>query len=194
MKPTQDATADSQTTEFVKQPEASDDPLIEVLRDALGDDGWTAAWRREPSPNLLGEVLRQWYRRRALARGEDEHVPLYLALSETHSGDEAVAHQHEIERHPRCVASFGTLAETAVERDRAWSAIGQRGVARKGSFRFRAAVRFSLPDEAFTELLELMEQWAREDRVEPNAFAAWTRACQVCCFARNFVTDFSDCF
>ena len=103
-------------------------------------------------------------------------MPLHLALSETHSGDEAVAYQRNSERHPRCVASFGTLAETAVERDRAWAAIGQRGVSRKGSFTFRVAACHSLPREALTGMLE---QWAREGRVEPNAVAAWTRAGRV---------------
>ena len=176
MRRTLDAIRDWQTAEFVERPDALYVSLDQVLLYALGDDGWTAAWNREPPPDLIGEVHRQWYRRRALASGEDEHVPLHLALSEMHSGDEAVAYQRKVERHPRCVASFGTLAETAVERDRAWSAIGQRGVARKGSFTFRAAARLSLPGEALTELLE---QWAREGQVEPNAFAAWRRAARV---------------
>ena len=172
MMRTPDTIRDSQTAEFVEPRDA----LYWSLHRALGDDGWAAAWPREPPPHLIGEVRRQWYRHRALASGEDEHVPLYLALSETHSGDEAVAYQRKIERHPRCVANFGTLAETAVERERAWSAIGKRGVARKGSLTFRAAARLSLPGEALTELLE---QWAREDRVEPNALAAWTRAARI---------------
>ena len=172
MRRTPDAIGDSQMPAFVEPLDELYVSLKYALLHALGDDGRTAAWRREPSRELIGEVHRQWYRRRALASGEDEHVPLHLALSETHSGNEAVAYQRNIERHPRCVASFGTLAETAVERDRAWSAIAQRGVARKGSFTFRAAARLVLPDEALTELLE---QWTREDRVEPNAFAAWAR-------------------
>ena len=176
MRRTPDAIRDSETAEFVEPSAVSYASLHRVLFLALGDGGLPGTRNREPPPDLIGEVHRQWYRRHALASGEDEHVPLHLALSETHSGDEAVAYQRQVERHPRCVASFGTLAETAVERDRAWLAIGQRGVARKGSFTFRAAARLSLPGEDLTELLE---QWAREGRVERNALAAWTRAARV---------------
>ena len=176
MRRTPDAIRDSETAEFVEPSAVSYASLHQVLFLALGDGGLPGTQNREPPPDLIGEVHRQWYRRHALASGEVEHVPLHLALSETHSGDEAVAYQRQVERHPRCVASFGTLAETAVERDRAWLAIGQRGVARKGSFTFRAAARLSLPGEDLTELLE---QWAREGRVERNALAAWTRAARV---------------
>ena len=145
-----------------------------VLSTCCGEAGWNAARMRDPPPELLHEVRREWYRRCALAPGERADVPLHLALSETRSDVEAVAHQRTIELHPRCISSFGTLADTALERERAWPAIARRGVARSGSFTFLAP-DFAPPTEAVTTLVE---RWVSEGRVERDEVAARARAIQ----------------
>ena len=145
-----------------------------ALSTCCGVAGRNAALRRDPPPELLHEVRRESYRRRALAPGERADVPLHLALSETRSDVEAVAYQRTIELHPRCIASFGTLADTAFERERAWPAIARRGVARSGSFTFLAP-DFAPPTEA---VATLVERWVSEGRVERDEVAAGTRAIQ----------------
>ena len=72
----------------------------------------------------------------AAARGS--FVPsIHFALSESNSGEAAAAYQHAIETDPGCMASFGTLAETALERMLVWRAIAKLGKESQGRITVR---------------------------------------------------------
>ena len=96
------------------------------------------AWARPPSTNLRSAVLR-WLGTRERQRSVDEHAKcggpqpgpavfrsVYFRLDQTGTGDDACAHQVRIERPETCVTSFGTIADTQLERLRLWREIAAR--------------------------------------------------------------------
>ena len=129
-----------------------------------------AAWWRSPQVELVQEVRSRWYERQSMALGETEAVPVHFELDETHSGDDAATHQRHIELCRSCVSTFGTLAETALERERTWHSIGLHGVTRRGGFGFHPG-RYSRPVE---RLAPLMDRWVHERRVGRDEVDRWT--------------------
>ena len=94
---------------------------------------------------------------------------LFFHLSETHSGDDAAHHQRFIEREGPCIASFGTLADTVVERHGLWHAIQRRGTRRKGW------IKLGRVDDGLRleEMEETLRRWVGEKRVDEWLVAQW---------------------
>ena len=94
---------------------------------------------------------------------------LYFELSQTHSGDDAVEHQRLIELEGPCITSFGTLAPTAVERDRVWHAIAGRATRRRGW------LKLGRVDDGLRlkEVEKVLRKWVAEGRVDDAAVARW---------------------
>ena len=95
---------------------------------------------------------------------------LLLHLSETHSGDDAAHHQRFIEREGPCIASFGTLAGTVVERHRVWHAIDRLGTRRRGW------IELGRVDDGprLEEIEKTLRRWVAEERVDDWLVAQWT--------------------
>ena len=101
---------------------------------------------------------------------------LYFELSQTHSGDDAVEHQRLIELEGPCITSFGTLAPTAVERDRVWHAIAGRATRRRGW------LKLGRVDDGLRlkEVEKVLRKWVAEGRVDDAAVARWRDGARQC--------------
>ena len=117
------------------------------------------AWRRPPPKHFQRQMTAR--KGRALPGSGARGVTFHFALNRTHSGKNAAAHQHYIEREEACVASFGNIADEFSERCRVWEAIDERGGQRKGSIHIGA----NAPGPLRAMAIESMERWRDEGRV-----------------------------
>ena len=127
------------------------------------------AWRRPPPKHFQRQMTAR--KGRALPGSGARRVTFHFGLKRSHSGKNAAAHQHYIEREEACVASFGNIADEFSERCRVWKAIDERGGQRKGSIHIGA----NAPGALRAMAIKSMERWRDEGRVSAPLTAKITR-------------------
>ena len=93
----------------------------------------------------------------------------HFALWESRSGEASRKHQHYIEREGACVASFGTLGETLLDRARVWPALERTRRAKRGRVHVEG-----IESEAELEAMRVrLARWAGEGKVNAGRVQRW---------------------
>ena len=158
--------------------------LAEQRATARGGGSSTVAqgWARPPSPTVYAAVSgignAPWAPSRRSpggnpADGDPSHATFHFKLSESHDAGAAQAHQRYIEREAACIASFGNLGETQVERIRLWKSIGERAHTKSGS----VTVDFTNDPVLASRVIESLPEWTALDLIQgPTGRAIAVRA------------------
>lgn len=118
------------------------------------------AWFRPPTAVIEREVRARCGHVLPVRREYEAHgtvaCTFHFALTEARSGADAAAHQRRIEADPACVASFGTLAETALERVLVWQIIDKLCVRRRGLLTVRRLSKSAMAVSVKATLMRCM--------------------------------------
>ena len=96
----------------------------------------------------------------------------HFAPNQTYSGRAAMEHHKSFEREETCIASFGTLAETPLDRECVWEAIAAAGTTRRGWVKLMDPVRWTCTVDAFRQMV----RWVAEGRVNEGRAVRWCSA------------------
>ena len=93
----------------------------------------------------------------------------HFALRESRSGEAARKHQLYIEREGACIASFGTLGETLMDRSRVWPALERTRTAKRGKVRIEGVES----EEELEAIRVQLARWASEGKVNAGRARRW---------------------